>query len=110
LEIDDPALPELVGRPEAGESVTDNIAATNTSEDRSTEQRVDTLAEIICRAYDPGRRAAALLLLMSALQNAEHPKSLANNVKHYAFSRCGELNVYAMVDAQIAALKNELLT
>src|ERR1043165_1028662 len=52
LEIDDPALPELVRRAEAGESVTDNIAATNTPEDDSTEQRVDTLAEMICRAHD----------------------------------------------------------
>lgn len=110
LEIDDPALPELVLRAEAGESVTDNIAATNTPENDSTEQRVDTLAEMICRAHDPGVRAAALLLLMSALENADDPESLANNVKHYAFTRCGELNVYRIVDAQIAALENELLT
>ena len=110
LEIDDPALSELVRRAEAGETVTDNIAATNRPEDHSTEQRVDSLAETICRAHDPGIRAAALLLLMSALENAEDPKSLANSVKHYAFTRCGELNVYGMVDAQIAALQNELLT
>ena len=110
LEIDDPALPELVRRAEAGESVTDNIAATNTPEDHSTEQKVNAMAEMICRAHDPGIRAAALLLLMSALENAEDPKSLANNVKYYAFTRCGELNVYGMVDAQIAALENELLT
>ena len=110
LEIDDPALPELVRRAEAGESVTDNIAAANKPEDHSSEQRVDTMAEMICRAHDPGVRAAALLLLMSALQNAEDPKSLAKNVKHYAFTRCGELNVYGIVDAQIAALKRELLT
>jgi len=110
LEIDDPALPELVRRAEAGESVTDNIAAANKPEDHSTKQKADALAEIICRAHDPGIRAAALLLLMSALENAEDPKSLANNVKHYAFTRCGELNVYNIVDAQIAALENELLT
>jgi len=110
LEIDDPALAELVRRAEAGESVTDNIAAANKPEDHLTEQRVDTLAEMICRAHDSGMRAAALLLLMSALENAEAPKSLANNVKHYAFTRCGELNVYGIVDAQIAALENELLS
>jgi hypothetical protein len=110
LEIDDPALPELVRRAEAGESVTDNIATTNTPQDHLTKQRVDTLAEMICRAHDPGIRAAALLLLMSALENVEDPKSLANNVMHYAFTRCGELNVYGIVDAQIAALKRELLT
>ena len=109
LEIDDPALPELVRRAEAGESVTDNIAAANKLEDHLTEQRVDTLAEMICRAHDPGVRAAALLLLMSSLENAEYPKSLAHNVKHFTFTRCAELNVYGMVDAQIAALENELL-
>jgi len=109
LEIDDPALPELVRRAGAGESVTDNIAATNTPEDHSTEQRVDDMAEMICRAHDPDIRAAALLLLMSAVENAEDPKSLANNVKHYAFTRCGEMNVYGMVDAQIAELERELL-
>jgi len=110
LEIGDPALPELVRRAEAGESVTDNIAATNTPEDHLTEQRVDAMAEMICQAHDPDIRAAALLLLMSAVENAEDPKSLANNLKHYAFNRCGELNVFGMVDAQIAALENELLT
>jgi hypothetical protein len=110
LEIDDPALPELVRRAEGGESVTDNIAAANKPEDHLSKQKVDTLAEMICGAHDPGIRAAALLLLMSALENAEDSKSLANNVKHYTFTRCGELNVYGIVDAQIAALENELLT
>src|SRR6185503_20500791 len=58
LEIDDPALSEHVRRAEAGETVTDNIAAANKPEDHSTEQRVDALAETICRAHDPGIRAA----------------------------------------------------
>ena len=65
---------------------------------------------MICLAHDPGIRAAALLVLTAAVENAEDPKSLANKVKHYAFTRCGELNVCGMVDAQIAALENELLT
>ena len=110
LEIDDPALPKLVRRAEKGESVIDTIVATNTPGDDPTEQKVNILAETICEAHDPGIRAAALLVLMSALENADDPKSLANNVKHYAFTRCGELNVYNIVDAQIAALENELLT
>ena len=110
LEIDDPRLPQLVGRAEAGESVVDNLNATDTPENDSTEQRVHAWAEMICRAHDPGIRAAALLVLMSALENAEDPKSLANNVKHYAFTRCGEMNLCGMVDAQIAVLENELLT
>jgi hypothetical protein len=109
LEIDDPRLPELVRRAEAGESVVDNVSDADTSEDDSTEQRVDVLAEMICQAHDPGIRAAALLVLMSILENAEDPKSLANNTKHYAFSRCGEMNVYGMINSQVAALERELL-
>jgi hypothetical protein len=110
LEIHDPKLPELVRRAEAGESVVDNIVATNKPENGPTEPRVDVLAEMICLAHDPGIRAAALLVLMSALENADDPKSLAKNVKHYAFTRCGEMNVCGMVDAQIAVLERELLT
>ena len=33
----------------------------------------------------------------------------ANTAKHFAFTRCGELNLYGMVDAQIAVLESELL-
>ena len=110
MEIDDSRLPELVGRAEKGESVVDNLNATDTPENDSTEQRIDALAEMICQAHDPGIRAAALLVLMSVLENAEDPKSLAKNVKQYAFTRCGEMNVYGIVDAQIAVLENELLT
>jgi hypothetical protein len=109
LEIHDPALAELVRRAEAGESVVDHISAADAPEDDSTERKVDTLAEMICLAHDPGIRTAALLVLMSALGNADDPKSVANNVKHYAFSRCGEMNLYGMVDAQIAVLESELL-
>ncbi len=110
LEINDPKLPELVRRAEAGESVVDNIAATNTPEDDSTGRKVGVLAEMICQAHDPGIRAAALLVLMSAMENADDPKSLAKNVKHYAFTRCGEMNVCGIVDAQIAVFERELLT
>jgi hypothetical protein len=45
---------------------------------------------------------------MSALENASHPKALANTAKHVAFTRCAELNLYGMVDAQIDMLKGEL--
>ena len=110
LEIEDPNLSELVRCAEDGESVVDKIAATNMPEDDSTEQRVDCLAEMICQAHNPAIRAAALLVLMSALENADDPKSLVKNVKQYAFSRCGEMNVCGMVDAQIAVLERELLT
>jgi hypothetical protein len=68
------------------------------------------LAELICRADDePGTKWAALLVLMATLENATHQKALTNTAKHLALTRCGELNVYGMVDAQIAALDGELL-
>jgi hypothetical protein len=35
---------------------------------------------------------------------------LANEVKHFAFGRCGELNLCGMVEAQVAVLENELST
>ena len=109
LEIDDPGLAELVQRAEAGQSVMNNIVAADTADNESTEQKVGVLAEMICLAHDPGTRAAALLVLMSALEEADDPKSLARNAKHYAFTRCGEMNVYGMVDAQTAMLQRELL-
>ncbi len=64
---------------------------------------------MICRAGDEaGTKSAALLVFMSTLENASHPKALANLVKHFAFTRCGELNLNGMVEAQIAVLESEL--
>jgi len=57
----------------------------------------------------PETRATALLVLMSTLENSENPRVLANHLKHLAFTRCGELNCYGMVDAQIATLERKLL-
>jgi hypothetical protein len=102
LEINDPCLPELVRRADAGETIIDNLSIPPTSE-----EKIEALAEMICRAGD--EPAAALLVLMSMLENAPHPKALANAAKHLAFTRCVELNLYGMVDAQIAMLENELL-
>ena len=68
------------------------------------------MTEIICRAGDePEIKAAALLVLMATLENSSPPKALANTAKHLAFIRCGELNLYGMVDAQIALTEAELL-
>jgi hypothetical protein len=61
---------------------------------------------ICCGGEEP---TAALLLLMATLTNAADPKALANMAKHLAFTRCGELNVNGMVDAQIAVLEGELI-
>ena len=46
---------------------------------------------------------------MATIENATHPKALANTAKHLAFTRCGELNTDGMVDVQVAALEGKLL-
>ena len=52
--------------------------------------------------------AAALLVLMGTLGSSANPRVLAHTAKHYAFARCGELNLYGMVDEQIAAVERQL--
>jgi hypothetical protein len=47
---------------------------------------------------------------MSTLEDVPHPKALANAAKHLAFTHCGRLNLYGMVDKQIALLESELLS
>ena len=112
LETNDPWLAELVRRADAGESIVDvDFSQTpDTGEDDLSEEKIEELAEMICRADDePGTKWAVLLVLMATLENATHPKALANMAKHLAFTRCGELNLYGIVDAQIATLEGELL-
>jgi len=94
LETNDPWLAELVRREDS-------------DEDDSSRRKVEALAEIICGAGD--QSAAALFVLMGTMQNSNEPEALANTVKHFAFTRCGELNVFGMVDAQIAVVEGELL-
>ena len=111
LETNDPWLAELVRRADAGETMFDKIDFSQTpasGEDDSNEDKIEALTEIVCRAGD--QSAAALLILMAMLENATHPKALANVAKHLAFTRCGELNLNGMVDAQIAVLERELLS
>ena len=114
LETNDPWLAELVRRADKGEAiVVDAIDFSETPESRTSEEeeKIAALAETICRAGDEaGMKSAALLVLMSTLENATHPKVLANVAKHLAFTRCGELNLYGMVDVQVAVLENELLS
>ena len=107
LETNDPWLAELVRRADAGETVVDSAGFVKTSS--TDEEKIAALAELICRAGDEaGTKSAALLVLMSMLENATHPKALANLAKHLAFTRCGELNLNGMIDAHIAALESEL--
>ncbi|HKG46788.1 MAG TPA: hypothetical protein VKB02_08685 [Pyrinomonadaceae bacterium] len=108
VEIDDPMLSELVRRADAGEPIIDGHLS-DVNNEVSIEEKLEWLAEMLCRAGDePETRAAALLVLMSTLENSTNPKVLANHVKHLAFARCGELNCYGMVEAQIATIEGEL--
>ena len=102
LETNDPWLAEMVRRADAGESAVD------TTDADSGREKIEALADIICGVGNDS--AAALFVLMGTLQNSEDPAVLANTVKHFAFTRCGELNVFGMVDAQVAVLESQLLT
>jgi hypothetical protein len=113
LEINDQYLADVVRRADAGESISNALQRSeisDTSEEDLSEERVEALAEIICRAGDePETKSAALFVLMGAIEHSNDPKLLANTAKHFAFSRCGEFNLYGMVDEQIAVVESELL-
>lgn len=113
LETNDPWLAKLVRYADAGESngnASDFSETSEFNEADPTAEKIEALADIICRAGDePEMKSAALLVLMGMLENATHPKALANAAKHFAFTRCGELNLCGMVDAQITAIESELL-
>lgn len=110
LETNDPWLADLVRRADARERIIDTIDFSQTpepGEENSSEGKIEVLAEIICRGGDES--AAALLALMATLENSIQPKVLANTAKHYTFTRCGELNLFGMVDTQIALVESGLL-
>ncbi len=112
LEVNDPWLARLVRRADAGEPITDSFDFEETPETNNGDpnvEKIEALTEIICRAGDePETKSAALLVLMATLENSSYPKALANTAKHLAFTRCGELNLFGMVDAQIAVAEDEL--
>lgn len=110
LELNDPWLAELVTRAEAGEDIVDtfeSLRIPGADKDDSTARKIEALAEIICRAA--AESTAALFILMETLESSTHPKVFASRAKHVAFSRCGDLHVYEMVDAQLAVVEGELL-
>ncbi len=76
-------------------------------QNNENKEKIEALAEIICGAGNES--AAALFVLMGTMQNSDEPEVLANTVKHFAFTRCGELNVFGMVDAQVELVARELL-
>jgi hypothetical protein len=113
LETNDPWLAELVRRADAGERIVDTIDFTQTPDtavDDSIEDKIEALIELICRSRDESAtKSAALLVLMATVENSPHSKGLASVAKQLAFTRCSELNLCGMVDAQIAIVESELL-
>jgi len=109
LEINDPWLARLVRSADAGESVVDMIESQELDSDDGDAdgENIEALAGIICRSGE--HAAAALFVLMAKIECATHPKALANTAKHVAYSRCGELNLFGMVDTQVAVVEGELL-
>lgn len=116
LETSDPWLAELLRRVDAGESLTDLMDTLDFSEEPQVQndddfdvEKVEALAEMICRGGDePDTKSAALLVLMAAFENSPHPKALANTAKHLAFNHCAERNLCGMVDAETRLLEAEL--
>lgn len=113
MERNDPWLARLVRHADAGEAVVDGVGfeePPETYDDDLDEEKIEMFMEMICRAGDePETRAAALFVLMATLENSAHPKALANAAKHFAFTRCGEFNLYGMIDAQIDLIEDKLL-
>jgi hypothetical protein len=112
LEINDPWLADLVRRADSGERIFDTIDFSLEPETNVdfNEEKIEALVEMICRAGDEAHnKSAALLVLMATLENATHPKALANAAKHLAFTRCGEMNLRGMVDDVTVMLEEELL-
>jgi hypothetical protein len=83
------------------------LAETPHANQTTATDTIEALVEIICGSGEEA--TAALLVLMGTLQNSTEPKALANTAKHVAFTRCGELNLYGMVDAQIEVVASHLL-
>jgi hypothetical protein len=112
MEINDPWLAELVRRADEGETLFDAVDFSQTpeaSQHDASDAKVRALAEMICRAGDdPETKSAALLVLMATIENSAHPKALANTAKHVAFNHCGELNLFGMVETEVAAVEGEL--
>ena len=103
---------ELVRRADAGEAIVDTLNSEETPDkhnDDASEEKIEALTEMICRAGDePEIKSAALFVLMARIENARHPKGLANAAKYAAFIWCAELNPYNVVDAQVEMMEREL--
>jgi len=101
METNDPWLARLVRSADAEEEL-------QNGGDDTDRDKIEALAEIICGGGEES--AAALFVLMGTLQSSAEPRVIANTVKHFAFTRCGEFNLYGMVDTQIAIVEGKLLS
>ena len=113
LETADPWLAELLRRVDAGESLVNTVDFSQEPEAKNDDDlyvdKIEALAEMICRSGDePDTKSAALLVLMAALEDSPHPKALANTAKHLAFNHCAERNLCGMVDAEVRFIEDEL--
>lgn len=110
LEINDPLLPDLVRRADAGERIIDNTDSQplEIDKDHAEREKLEALVDIIC-GNGGAQAAGALFVLMGTIRNSAEPGALAHTAKHFAFTRCGELNLNGMVDAQLAVIEDELL-
>ena len=75
LETSDPWLAELLRRVDAGESLVDTLDFSQEPQARNDDDlyvdKIEALAEMICRAGDePDTKSAALLVLMAALEDS----------------------------------------
>ena len=108
FETNDPWLARLV-QAQIDEDIIEAVESElpkGTGEDDSSRKKIEALADMICNGGEEA--AAALFVLMEALQTSSEPKALAHVVKHFAFTRCGELNVFGIVDSQVAVLERKL--
>ena len=95
-------------RIDAGETVSDDFSHSEPElfATDSIEEKIKVMSDLICRAGDePEIKSAALLILMSVFESSPHAKALAHTVKHFAFTRCGELNLCGMLEAQVPVLE-----
>jgi hypothetical protein len=112
FEINDPLLPDLVRRAGAGARIIDTTDFSQTSEineDHSEREKIEALIDMIC-GLGGAKAAGAVFVMMATVENSKEPEALAYTAKHFAFTRCGELNLCGMVDAQVAVVERELLT
>jgi hypothetical protein len=99
LETNDPWLAELVRRADAGETIFDTVdfsQTPDTSEHHSSDEKIEALAEMICRAGDEPETKIS----RTACADVDTGKLHA--------SEGGELNLFGMVEAQVATVEGEL--